>query len=89
MVLILLASRNMLSWSFDRVFPAAFSKVNARFHTPHWSILFVYLVSLVYLVMVLQYPYLLAVNVCALATLRYVFSCWACMVLPYYRPELW
>ncbi len=89
MVLILLASRNMFSWSFDRVFPEAFSKVNARWHTPHWSILFVYLVSLVYMVAVLQYPYLLAVNVYASATLRYIFVCWAAMVLPYYRPELW
>jgi len=33
------------SWSWDRVFPQAFSSVNSRFRTPHWSLLTLWAVS--------------------------------------------
>lgn len=36
--MILSVSRLVFAWAEDGIVPAAFARVNARFHTPHWAI---------------------------------------------------
>jgi amino acid transporter len=83
LAMFLVCSRVTFAWSYDRVIPEAFSKVNNRFRTPHWAILLIFVVGVVFWYFTNYYPYLLAANTYALAALRYAFMGWAAMIFPW------
>ena len=86
--MMVLCSRIMFAWAFDRVIPTVFARVNDRWHTPHWSILFVFIIGVVFIIASAYAPYLMAVNVYALAGFRYLVIGWAGTIYPYRRPEV-
>jgi amino acid transporter len=45
------SSRNIFSWSFDRVFPARMSNVSSRFGTPYIIVIFATIISVIYAVL--------------------------------------
>jgi amino acid transporter len=83
LAMIMVCSRITFAWSYDRVIPEAFSKVNSRFRTPHISIWFMFALSIVFFFFNNFYPYLLAANTYALSALRYMFMGWAAMIFPW------
>jgi amino acid transporter len=42
----LIATRSTFAWSFDRQFPEKFADVSERFHSPIWSVLLVFILSI-------------------------------------------
>lgn len=44
-------SRYIFAWSFDRIVPSRLSLINNKFHTPHYAILAITLISTLYLVL--------------------------------------
>jgi len=85
---ILLTSRVLFAWSFDRFAPEFLSRVNARFYTPHWSILTVGIIGIAGAIYAVYNPYITMLSVFSAAVLRYLFACWACMIFPYTRPDI-
>ena len=83
LAMFLVCSRVTFAWAYDRVIPEAFSKVNTRFRTPHYSILLILVIAGVMWYFTNYFPYLLAANTYALAALRYAFMGWAAMIFPW------
>jgi len=42
---VVLGSRNMFAWAFDRILPAKLAEVGDRFHSPHYAIILIVLVA--------------------------------------------
>lgn len=85
---LLLTSRVLFAWSFDRFAPEFLSRVNARFRTPHWSIFTVGVIGIAGAIYAVYNPYIAMLSVFSAAVLRYLFACWATMMFPYTRPDL-
>lgn len=88
LTMLVVVSRIQFAFAYDRVFPEFFARVNDRFHTPHWSIMVIMILSILFVIVTCWFPYLAAFNVYASAGLRYLFASWAGIVFPYTRPEL-
>ncbi len=94
----LICSRYIFAWSFDRFFPEKFADVNARFSSPHWAIAFTWFLGMLgalgcYSLMVYG-PAGLGAGFAALDTtwiwwFSAIPTCWAAIVLPYVRRDLY
>ncbi|MEM2902234.1 MAG: APC family permease [Candidatus Bathyarchaeia archaeon] len=87
-IYLLILSRMMLAWSFDRFGPGFFASVNDRFHTPHWSLLIVSIIGALYAYAFVYAPYITLLNSLPGALIRYLLLSMACMILPFARPEI-
>jgi len=85
---LLLTSRIFFAWSFDRFAPEFLSRVNERFHTPHWSIIVATIIGIIGAAYTVFHPYFAMVSMFNGAVIRYLFACWAALLLPYMRPDI-
>jgi amino acid transporter len=49
--------RMLFSWSFDRLLPSKFADVNAKYHVPHYALLFMIIVNLVFVGLAIYTPF--------------------------------
>lgn len=85
---ILLTSRILFAWSFDRIFPKFLSNVNDRFRSPHWSILVAGVVGIIGAAYTIYHPYFAMISMFNGASVRYLFAAWAALLLPFMRPSI-
>ncbi len=86
---LLVTSRQIFAWSFDRFFPEFLAAVNDRFHTPHWSIIVTMIVGFIG-VFANAYSWFIAlVGTTVLCIYRYLFDAMCAAIIPYSRPEIY
>jgi amino acid transporter len=88
-IAILVVSRMTFAMSFDRFFPETFAKVSDRWHSPTNAIILVTALSFVTLYISVYYPWVSMLNAFAGMIWRYVLASWACMLLPFAKPEIY
>ena len=87
----LAGTRSMFGMSFDRMFPAAFGKVNDRTHTPIYAALACMIGGIVVALLTLTaYGFLAsAANSSFWYAFAYLIVAFTAVVLPYKRPDIW
>jgi len=88
-VYMIIPSRILFAMSFDRSMPEKFADVNQRFRTPHWSVLLTVILSIIFIFLTAYSPWFYALSVVTAMMLRWLFSSWTAMILPYQRPDLY
>lgn len=83
----LASTRALLAWSFDGLLPRKISEVSPRTHTPIWSILLVAVLGQISLILFAAGVIDLLVGIFAWI-LSFCVTCFAAMVFPYRRREL-
>lgn len=84
----IIPSRIIFAMSFDRFMPEKFAAVNARFKSPHWSLLVTIAISIVFVFVTAYSPWFYAISVVTAVMIRWLFASWTAMILPYQRPDL-
>ncbi len=89
---LLVCSRTVFAWSFDRFFPEIFAAVNERFHTPHWAVSISSIIGIIgvtgcYLPML--GPWFMMVGTTVFCIFRYLFDCLTGIMVPFKRPEIY
>jgi amino acid transporter len=85
----LVATRNILAWSFDRIAPERLSAVSDRWHTPVWATLFsIVLIEIILWATVYTDFWAWLVNWIAVMALAFFVVCAAAAILPFRRPDL-
>lgn len=84
----IIPSRIIFAMSFDRFMPEKFAAVNARFKSPHWSLLITIAISIAFVFVTAYSPWFYAISVVTAVMIRWLFSSWTAMILPYQRPDL-
>jgi amino acid transporter len=81
----------MFGMSFDRMFPAAFGKVNDRTHTPIYATVATMIGGLIVALLTLtSYGFLMsAANTSFWYAFAYLIVAFTAIVLPYKRPDIW
>jgi amino acid transporter len=85
----MVCSRNLFAWSFDRIMPAAITKVDRRFSSP-WvaTVLIMIGVEILLAIYVFTTFFQNITNYTAIFSVAFWLASWAAIVLPYRRPEL-
>ena len=85
----MVCSRNLFSWSFDRIMPSAITKVDRRFSSP-WvaTVLIIAAVEILLAIYVFTTFFQNITNYTAIFSVAFWFASWAAIVLPYRRREL-
>ena len=87
--IMIIASRHVFAWSFDRFFPELFSRVNDRFGTPHWSIALTAVLGYIG-ALSNAYSWVLAMIATSVARdLACLLVAMAIALVPYTRPDIW
>ena len=86
---LMVTSRAIFAWSFDRFFPEFIAAVNERWHSPHWAIFITCIVGLIGVAANAYEWFLAMVGTTVLCIWRYLFDAMAATILPYKRPEIW
>ena len=86
-VYMMVPSKISFALAFDRFFPKRLADVNARFRTPHWSIIVTAIASILLTFFAAYSPWLYAISVVSMIIIRWLFSSWAAMLLPYWAPR--
>ncbi len=86
---LLVTSRQIFAWSFDRFFPEFLAAVNDRFHTPHWAIIVTMIVGFIGVVANAYSWFIAMVGTTVLCIYRYCFDAICASILPYSRPEIY
>ncbi len=85
---IMLNSRIMLAWSFDRIAPEKLSYVSERFRTPVINAVLIFILAQIFLALYCTFPWLTMVSsIFALAIIA-IFVGLAGIVFPFRRPEI-
>ena len=86
---VILATRQIFAWSFDRLIPARFSEVNERFHSPIWAVI---LMTILGEVAILLYAYttisLYLVNSTIAWLICNLIVVLVCIIFPWRRKDL-
>ena len=86
---LMVTSRSIFAWSFDRFFPEFIAAVNERWHSPHWAITITGIIGIIGVIANATNWFLAMVGTTVLAIWRYLFDAMAATILPYKRPEIW
>ncbi len=80
----------IFAWSFDKFFPEKFADVNERFHTPHWAIILTIVGSILSVLpcMIPGFAWYYVISTVTEVMLRWLFSSWAAMILPFTKPDI-
>ena len=84
----LAATRAILAWAFDGLFPRKLSEVNERYHTPVYAIVFIWVLSEICLYLYVDQIFNTLNGIFAWI-LSFVLCSIAATVFPYRRRELW
>ncbi len=84
----LAATRAILAWAFDGLFPRKLSEVNERYHTPIYAIAFVWVLSEICLYLYVDQIFNTLNGIFAWI-LSFVLCSIAATVFPYRRRDLW
>ena len=84
----LAATRAMLAWAFDGLFPRKLSEVSERYHTPIYAIIVIWIASEICLYLYVDQIFNTLNGIFAWI-LSFVLCSIAAMVFPYRRRELW
>ena len=84
-------TRMIFAWSFDKFFPEKFADVNERFHTPHWAIILTTVGSILSVLpcMIPGFAWYYVISTVTAVMLRWLFSSWAAMILPFTKPDIY
>lgn len=85
---IMVCTRMVFAWSFDRIFPAKLSEVNEKYHSPVNAIAFVTAIALGFLAILVFTTWLSTLGAIEGMLPAMIFACIACAVLPFRRPDL-
>jgi amino acid transporter len=85
---LLLVSRNMFAWSFDRVMPDKLASVDARTHSPLWAIGVMLILSIASTAIYSFTTWFSSLSALLGLTLPLLVTAFAGMVLPYRRRDL-
>jgi len=85
---IMLNSRTMLAWGFDRIMPKKFADVDPKRHVPVFNILVVFVISLIFLVLLATSPWLTLVSSIFALSIIAAFVGLAAIAFPYRRKQL-
>lgn len=86
---VLLITRNMFAWSFDRILPNWISDVSDRSHAPRNATLVTGVLVYVFLILTLYTPFwAYVINLTAIGEVVLVAVSLAAIVLPYRHPEI-
>jgi amino acid transporter len=85
---IMLNSRTMLAWGFDRIAPKKFSQVDEKRHVPIFNILVVFVISAVFLALLYTSPWLTLVSSIFALSIIAAFVGLAAIVFPYRRKRM-
>jgi APA family basic amino acid/polyamine antiporter len=80
---LMVITRTIFAWSFDRIFPEKFSHVNDRTHSPLWAILFGVVVAEGFLVLFVYTPYFTGLAAIAASSTAVLLACASASILPY------
>lgn len=89
---LLVCSRQVFAWAFDRQFPETFAAVSERWHSPHYAILLTMVLGFVGVIMshsAIFGAVVMMIDTTMLAVFRYMIVSITGMVIPYVRPEIW
>ena len=85
---IMLNSRTMLAWGFDRIVPKRFASVDEKRHVPIFNILVVFVIAAIFLVLLATSPWLTLVSSIFALSIIAGFVGLAAIVFPYRRKRL-
>ncbi len=91
-VYMMVPTRIAFALAFDRFFPEKLAEVNARFRTPHYSILVVMIVAIVMILVLAspEYgPLFYAITAVTAVAVKWFLSAISTTILPYRRPEIY
>ena len=85
----MLITRMIFAWSFDRVFPEKMSEVNERTRSPIWAVVFVIIVSWIFLVIMTYTTFLSGLAAAIGLFIANFVAFLSAVLLPYKRPKLY
>jgi amino acid transporter len=85
---IMLNSRIMLAWGFDRIVPTKFAHVDEKRHVPIFNILVVFVIAAVFLALLATSPWLTLVSSIFALSIIAAFVALAAIVFPYRRKRM-
>ncbi|NCO28353.1 MAG: APC family permease [Caldiserica bacterium] len=94
-VFLIVCSRQIFSWSFDRMFPERFAAVNERWHTPHNAIWLTTIGGFIGVILSfvsergIAGAWVAAMDTTMLYEFAVVFGSLAAVVLPFVRPDIY
>ncbi len=86
---LMVTSRQIFAWSFDRFFPEFLADVNDRFHSPHWALFVTWIIGLIGVFANAYNWFIALVGTTIFAIFRYIFDGLTAAILPYKRPDIW
>ena len=86
---LMVTSRQIFAWSFDRFFPEFLASVNDRFHSPHWALFITWIIGMIGVFANAYNWFLALVGTTVFAIFRYWIDGLTAMILPYKRPDIW
>ena len=86
---IMLNSRTMLAWGFDRIVPKKFAEVSEKYHVPIFNILVVFVIAAIFLVIYATTAWVTMVSSIFALSIIAAFVGLAAIVFPYRRKPLY
>ena len=86
---LMVTSRQIFAWSFDRFFPEFLAAVNDRFHSPHWALFITWIIGIIGVFANAYNWFLAMVGTTVFAIFRYWIDGLTASILPYKRPDIW
>lgn len=86
---LMVCTRMIFSWSFDRIFPSKFANVSSRTHSPVWGVIFMAAVSEMFLVIFTYTSWLTGIAGIAGSITVYLFVSIAAVIFPYRKKEMY
>jgi amino acid transporter len=86
---LMVCTRMVFSWSFDRIFPAKFASVSDRTHSPIWAIVLMALISEVFLVIFTYTTWMTGIAAIAAEIGVYFFVSLAATIFPFRKKEMY
>jgi len=85
---LLVCSRTVFAWAFDRFFPEIFAAVN-RYHSPYIAVIFTSIVGYISVVGTVLNVQAMLVDTTVLAIFRYLFVALTAIMFPFRRPDIY
>jgi APA family basic amino acid/polyamine antiporter len=82
-------TRPFYAMAMDRYSPEKFAYIHPRWHSPVYSVLYCFILSVIVAILSLYIPVILSISLFIYGTLLPIFWGWAAMTLPFHRPEIW